>query len=1031
MRLQLKLFGPVRAWRGSQELALGSAQRRTLLAVLAFQANQVVTLSELIDAIWGDRAPTSAKGSIYTYVSSLRAALDPARPPGKTTEVLTSSGPGYSLRMDAESIDVVRFEHLRERARLCQREHDSRGALTALDDALGLYQHDPMDGLAGPFANAQRDRLRELRLEIIERRAKIMLDAGDHQRVLAGLSPFVAEHPTREGLQNLYLLALYRCGRRTEALHVFESIRAVTIEELGAEPGTALTTCYEQIKVDDPALWRGQVTTPRATVTTRRPQVVPPPSFVGRDRELTSIRTSIGRLGEGRGSSLWFEGEPGIGKSALISAGFADAQGFGFAMASADELTRRAPLQVVLDCLEIGVNSPDPRRNEVASAVRNLSFDDEEAIEGAIGLTVDLVAKLCEERPLVLVTDDLHWADPASLEVWRRLAITCAELPLVLIGVTRRAAGDHQLERLRAEIAASDTLIHELGPLSWTEVQDLVAGLTGSTPEPGQLELAQAAAGNPLFVRDIITASAGIERQESAPSGLVIPQAALNAIGRRLGFLSAAASEMLRWAALLDSSFTLADLAVAQGRPAAELGSVLDEVEASGLVISSRGKLSFKHPVVREALYKRTPTAIRLALHRQLAEALAEVGAPVERVAFQLLAAPVQVDKWICEWLAHEVYNLASRSPLSTVRLLQNVNTSGRVPSLLRERLGIATARIMLWLERDLTSEVGQVAARAKTPTVVAEMRWLLAYSSLVHGKADQASKSVREALRDADTPKTWRTMHEALLSRARVGWPVCAPVYEPAALVPAQRTMSVVTPTNSYWVGKWDAPLHELTRRLSGGPTLARHTLSRPMDLRQLSGVVAAIAAHRGQLDDARAHLKSVWTLFPTGEFRTDGTDFIFATNALLAEMQGQPEFAYGQLASLLDFGDEVVCPWMPALVRLAICVGEYDNAKAATLLCEKTPGQEATALRCRALLDEDPLRALNAAARLRAVGNRFGEAQAMEDAAVLLSLAGNATKAEAASRIALTGYDELGALLDARRVKQRMLSKTIRTFG
>ncbi|MFI7123151.1 BTAD domain-containing putative transcriptional regulator [Amycolatopsis sp. NPDC049868] len=1024
MRLQLDLFGPVRAWRGGQEIVLGSAQRRTLLAVLALQANQVVTRSELIDAIWGEKAPASANGSIYTYVSSLRSALDPDRTRREAAEVLASTGSGYCLRVDAESIDVVRFENLRERARLYQRGDDVPGALAALDSALGLFRDEPMAGLPGPFATNQRERLRELRLDVIERRAKIMIDAGDHRKVLDELGSVAAVHPMREGLQSLHLLALYRCGQREEALRVFEGLRTTTIDELGMEPGLDLTTRYEQIKADDPALWRALTNVPRSSVVAR---VERQTLFFGRSRELTAIKSAVSRLDEGRGSSLWFEGGPGIGKSELISAGLANATNCGLAKASADELSRRIPLQPIFDSLDITASSPDPRRRDVALATRHISPDNDEAIANAVELVVDLIVNFCRERPMVLVLDNLQWAAPACLEAWYRLASECAETPLLLIGACRSVPGDHRLNELRAKIATTGTHVHKLSPLSEREVNDLLTGLTGTAPGPALVELARTAAGNPLFIRDIVRAFDGTEQPDPELAGdrPAIPQAALEAVNRRLGFLSTAASELLRWAAFLDKSFTRDDLAATLGRPAVEFDHVLGEVEAMGLVVRTRGKLAFRHPVVREALYARTPTAIRLALHRQLAKALADASAPVECVAAQLLAAPLPIDKWFCEWLAREVYHLAPRAPLATMRLLQRVATSGTVPLDLREVFEIATARIMLWLDRDLTIEAGRVAVRAKNPAVVAEMRWLLAYSRLLRGNTGQASKGIREALHDNSTPADWRTMHEALLSRVRVGWwPTCT-TDEPRSPIPAQPRRTRSCATESYWLGRWDTPLEELTRRLGGGATLARHSLGRPMALRQLSGVAAMIAAHRGQPHDARTHLMSVWALAPAGEFGTDGTDFMLATNAMLAEMQNRKAVAFGLLASMLEFDDGVVCPWMPGLVRLAVELNEHDHAKLATMLCERTPGQEAAALRCRALLDDDPFTALTAAARLRMSGNRFGEAQAMEDAAALFAKGGKPVKAAAALHAALNGYDELGAVLDAQRAKQRVKTK------
>ncbi|EME54975.1 BTAD domain-containing putative transcriptional regulator [Amycolatopsis decaplanina] len=1026
MHLQLDLFGPVRAWRGNDEIVLGSAQRRTLLAILAFQANQVVTRSDLIDAIWGENAPASANGSIYTYVSSLRSALDPTRTLRDATALLASSGPGYCLRVEAEAIDVARFENLRERARLCLRGQDVTGALAALDNALGLFQDEPMAGLSGPYAETQRERLKELRLEVVERRAKILLDVGEHQKVLTELTPVAAEHPVREGLQSLHLLALYRCGRRDEALGAFERLRSTTIDELGVEPGTDLTARYEQIRADDPALWHGQATAPQVTATARTPRSELREPLVGRQCELATIRTAVRRLGEGVGCSVWLEGEPGVGKSALLNAGLAQVEACTVAIACADQLEQHDPLQVVLDCLDIKLTSADHRRREVARAARTIAADDEAGTAAVIDLVVELVGNLCRERPLILVMDDLQWADPASLEAWRRLAAEADRLPLLLIGVSMRVPSDHRLTALRARTTSTNTHVHSLAPLSPQEIHALLAELTGADPSPALLELARGAAGNPLFVRDLVNALDGNESPETTTTEgrPVFPQPALETIGRRLGFLSAAASELLRWAALLDRFFTRADLAAALGRPVTELDHVVAEVEAVGLVTRTRGKLTFRHPVVRESLYARTPTAIRLALHRQLAEALADVGAPVERVAFQLLAAPIPVDKWFCTWLAREVYQLAPRAPLATMRLLQRVNTSGAVPSALRETLGIATARIKLWLERDLTADAGQVAARTKDPEVLAEMRWLLAFSRVLRGNPAQAVEGVQEALGDEDLPSAWRSLNEALLTRARTGGRPGEgkPAVESRPpLIPPQRTMPALDPAESYWFGRWDAPQKDLTRRLRSGMTLARHTLDRSPVLRRLSGVAAVIAAHRGRPDDARTHLMSVWALAPGGEFGQDGTDFMLGANAMLAEAENQQAVAFNLLSGLLEFDDEAVCPWLPGLVRIAVELGQYEDAELATSLCERTAGYQADALRCRAILVEDPMPAFEAAGYLRTAGNRFGEAKAMEDAAALLVRQGKTVKGEAALRVALNGYDELGALADIRRAKQR----------
>jgi len=1025
MRLQVDLFGPVRARRGDEELTLGSAHRRTLLAVLAFHANQAVSRSELIDAIWDDRLPTSASGSIYTYVSSLRTVLEPERSQRGAAEVLTSSGPGYCLRLDPEAIDVVRFENLRERGRQFQREGDFAGAVTALDAALGLYREEPLSGLAGPYAVRQRARLEELRLDVVERRARLLLDLGDHAKAVDEVSPFARQYPMREGLQALVLLALYRCGRREDALRAFERLRAGTIELLGTEPGTELTARYEQIKADAPALWHPLNDVPHAATVTRSPRLERPEVFVGRAREVAVIRAAVSDVKRGHGGSLWFEGEPGIGKSAVVAAGLHGVSGCRIGAAAADAVNQGDPLEVVLQCLDLGAGAAATRRADAVAAARHVRHDDPRTLARAVDQLAALAAKWCQEGALVLVADNLHRADPASLEAWKRLEAETRRLPLLLIGLCRRVPGRPELDRVRGELLAAHTRLHTLQPLPECDVRDLVAGLVGSAPGAALLDLGRTAAGNPRYLRDVIEALDG----EDVPAGgselrPAIPAAAGIVLNQRLSFLTVPAAEALRWAALLDETFSPLDLAAALDRPA-RLDDLLAELQAAGLLVLSRGKLGFRHPAIRQALYAKMPGSIRVALHRQLAEALDDAGAPVERVAAQLLAAPSPVDLWFHDWLARELCTLAPRSPMAAVRLLHQANTSimsSTVPVTSREALTVATTRLMFWLGRPLTGEPGQVAARTANPEVAAELRWLMSCSLYRGGDARRAVEVIDEAMRTAHLPPAWRTLHGALRSRIqRDDGRSPASGQPPVPPIPVQRAGDGLSAAEAYRLGLWQVPLDELTRTLCSGPAVAAGTLGRPTVLRQLSGVAALIAAHRGRAADASTHLVSAWAQAEAEETADDGTDFMLAASAALAERENQSEYAFDLFSSMLELEDAAYCGWMPTLVRLATELGEHDHAKFATLLCERTPGQEIAALRCRAILDDDPTAALTAAAHLRAAGSVLGLAESMEDAAVLFGRKGKAVQAATALRTALRGYDGLGAVWDAQRARRR----------
>src|SRR5215472_5557537 len=214
--LRVEVLGPVRAWRGERELPLGGPRQRTVFAVLAVRAGQVVSHAELTDALWGQDPPPSAASSIYTYVTGLRRALEPGRPRRSSGQVLVSAGSGYLLKLDDGELDADVFYAHRARAQRQRGAGDLRGAAQSFDAALRLWRGAPFGTLSGPFAEIERARLGELRLTMHEERADVLLALGRHAALTVELPGLIQENPLREGLRRELMLALYRSGRQAE-----------------------------------------------------------------------------------------------------------------------------------------------------------------------------------------------------------------------------------------------------------------------------------------------------------------------------------------------------------------------------------------------------------------------------------------------------------------------------------------------------------------------------------------------------------------------------------------------------------------------------------------------------------------------------------------------------------------------------------------------------------------------------------------------------------------------------------------------
>jgi tetratricopeptide (TPR) repeat protein len=483
-------------------------------------------------------------------------------------------------------------------------------------------------------------------------------------------------------------------------------------------------------------------------------------ALVGRDSELALLAGLLKQAVQGRGRAVLIEGEPGIGKSALARAAVAAAAGAGGQAfwGAGDELGQALPLVPFLDGLRVREPSANPRRNTIVALLRG---------EAAAGRGADvpamlaeqllaLVAELCAARPVILVVDDLQWADPASVALWARLARSARQLPLLLIGLMRPASRRGELLALRRAVDR-ETLI-QLAGLDEAAVADLVAALTGGRPDAGLRRLADEAAGNPLYVTELVGAlmrSSGVAISGNGTATLTAasaPRSLPAAIADRLGFVAGPVREMLRAAALLGMDFAVPDLAVVLGRGVADLVPLVDEACAVGVLAESGPGLRFRHPLIRAALYDDIPAPVRAAWHRDAARALAAADVPPDRVARQLLPAVVEpaapVGEWILAWLARTADSLVSQAPEVAGDLLGRAVASAPA-GLQRDRL---TARLADALYRvgDIP-QAERVARRALAhtaePDVVADLHWTLAQCRIRTGSAAESLATLDEAL--------------------------------------------------------------------------------------------------------------------------------------------------------------------------------------------------------------------------------------------------------------------------------------------
>jgi DNA-binding CsgD family transcriptional regulator/tetratricopeptide (TPR) repeat protein len=485
--------------------------------------------------------------------------------------------------------------------------------------------------------------------------------------------------------------------------------------------------------------------------------------LVGRDHELSRLISCAVDATAGHGKAVLIEGEPGIGKSTLVQAACVAAADRGCQVywGSGDELGQALPLLPMLDGLRVREPSANPRQETIVALLRGevASGHGEDVPTALAEQLIALVSELCTTLPMVLVVDDLQWADQASVMLWERLSRSARHLPLLLVGMMRPVPQREDLLALRhtADLAARV----QLDGLPEQAVTELVETLVGGKPDEDLIRLAGGAAGNPLYLTELVDAlarssSLSVSGGTAELTSDRAPGSLSAAIADRLRFVPPWVREVLRAAALLGVEFAVPDLATVLGGGVADLIRAVDEARAAGVLVESGNGLGFRHPLIRAALYEEIPAPVRAAWHREAGRALAGADAPPDRVARQLLAAVSSssddagpMDEWIVHWLARTAPLLVGQAPRAAAELLRHAVTRSPASSVQHDslvcRLAEALYRVGNAAEAERVAHRG--LATAADPDLVVDLHWTLAQCRTMAGRFPESLATLNQAL--------------------------------------------------------------------------------------------------------------------------------------------------------------------------------------------------------------------------------------------------------------------------------------------
>ena len=405
--------------------------------------------------------------------------------------------------------------------------------------------------------------------------------------------------------------------------------------------------------------------------------------LVGREAELALAAAAVRELGAGRASVLAVEGEAGIGKTRLVQSIVDDARSRGATVFSgqAHPFERTRPFGVLAGALDLSPRSADPRKAAIGSLLAGEGAAAEPPSAGDIQYRVveeimDLVETACAERPVLLVAEDLHWADSASLLAILSLARQLSLAPLLVVVTARPSPLPAEVVRLLDDLAEGGARTLRLQPLKPDEVTHLAADMLGAAPGPALTAMLAKAGGNPLWVVATLRSlsDGGMLQRDGGtvePTTFELPASLGDLVVRRLRHLPTTTLELLQITAVLGDAVSLRDVAAVARRPPADVVGQLREAFDAQLLDEANDRVVFRHQLVHDAIYRHVPPPARRLLHREAAVALMAAGADPLDVADHLMLGADRGDDQAVTWLRAAAREASAQAPLVAVELMR------------------------------------------------------------------------------------------------------------------------------------------------------------------------------------------------------------------------------------------------------------------------------------------------------------------------------------------------------------------------
>lgn len=682
-------------------------------------------------------------------------------------------------------------------------------------------------------------------------------------------------------------------------------------------------------------------------------------SLVGRADELAMLRQRLQAVARGVRQAVLVEGEAGIGKTRLVEAAAGEALAYGCRVltASGDELFTDRPAGLMVDAFGLTAEETDPERAAAAEAAGlggPVRADPVAGRHRAIEAFAALVERLVADAPVVLVVEDVHWADPLSLLVLQALWRRWTHLPIAVVLTFRSPPSGGELAACVAEMERTGGLLVALRPLDSAATRDIAEGELGAPPGPGLCQVLAKAGGNPFFVRELLHRLRADERLTAGP-GVVevgsgtVPLSLTAAVRRRLDGLGEGALHTLRVAAVQGTRFSARDLSLVLERSSAELLETVDELVRAGVLTHDGDALAFRHDVVREAVYLDLPRSLRAALHVDAARRLAAGGASATAVARHYLRGAEPGDADAVEWLQRGAHEQLPHDPAAAAGLLERALELAGPGHPRFAALSASRVLALAWAARleDAERVAEQALRRIEHGSARADVQLGLARARMIHGRLGDALTAFSEALSASERHARPRLLAERAVAALFRG-DVAAARADAADPLVADDQSSAAARGTAAIVLAWEATLRgrldEGARRARGALALAAgdrdpwtsrvasmtpFCLTRADCLDEALDVArqALASAEEAQRANEAASLQSVLGILEFHAGRWDDAEADLATALMLADEVGVPVIAGA---------------WWPLALRAQIALRRGDLALAERVLAEACAAPE-----------------------------------------------------------------------------------------